>query len=90
MEVENFIREVLARKTHPEQAYKSCMGILSFAKRVGHLRLINACRRAHQIGYYNYRTIEEILKKHLDKYEEDPVPVTMPVHDNIRGGTYYQ
>lgn len=89
-EVENFIREVLARKTHPEQAYKSCMGILSFAKRVGNARLIKACRRAHQIGYYNYRTIEDILKKHLDKYEEDPDPVSMPLHDNIRGGKYYQ
>ncbi len=62
----------------------------SFAKRVGNARLIKACRRAHQIGYYNYRTIEDILKKHLDKYEEDPDPVSMPLHDNIRGGKYYQ
>lgn len=89
-EVENYIREVLARKTHPEQAYKSCLGILSFAKRVGTARLIKACRRAHQIGYYNYRVIEDILKKHLDKYEEEPTPETMPLHDNIRGGNYYQ
>jgi len=30
-----FIEQVIKRKAHPEQAYKSCQGILSFAKRVG-------------------------------------------------------
>jgi transposase len=88
--VEYFIGQVLAKKQHPEQAYKSCQGILSFAKRVGHQRLINACRRAHEIGYYNYKIIEDILRKSLDQYEDDTTPVQMPVHDNIRGGNYYQ
>lgn len=88
--VEYFIGQVLAKKQHPEQAYKSCQGILSFAKRVGHQRLINACRRAHEIGYYNYKIIEDILRKSLDQYEDGATPVQMPVHDNIRGGNYYQ
>lgn len=88
--VEYYISQVLEKKQHPEQAYKSCQGILSFAKRVGTLRLINACKRAHEIGYYNYKIIEDILKKNLDRYEDDPVIIQMPVHDNIRGGHYYQ
>ena len=88
--VEHYIKEVLAKKQHPEQAYKSCMGIISYAKRVGNLRLIKACKRAHEIGYYNYKIIDDILKNNLDKYDEDPEPTPMPVHDNIRGGTYYQ
>jgi hypothetical protein len=88
--VEEFIRQVLTRKKHPEQAYKSCQGILSFAKRVGHARLINACKRAHDIGYYNYRTIEDILKKHIDHYDAEVPTNPMPTHDNIRGGDYYQ
>lgn len=88
--VEYYISQVLAKKQHPEQAYKACMGILSFAKRVGNLRLIKACKRAHEIGYYNYKIIEDILKNNLDKYEEDIEPTPMPVHDNIRGGNYYQ
>ena len=66
------------------------MGILSFAGRVGNTRLINACKRAHAIGYYNYKIIEDILAKNLDKYEEDIQPSDMPMHDNIRGGNYYQ
>lgn len=88
--VEYYITQVLAKKQHPEQAYKSCQGILSFAKRVGTIRLINACSRAHQIGYYNYRIIEEILKNNLDKQEEEQLQTPMPAHENIRGGNYYQ
>jgi hypothetical protein len=88
--VEYYISQVLLKKRHPEQAYKSCQGILSFAKRVGNIRLINACSRAHQIGYYNYRIIEEILKNNLDKQEEETQDIPMPAHENIRGGDYYQ
>jgi len=88
--VEYYIGQVLLKKHHPEQAYKSCMGILSYAKRVGNIRLIKACKRAHEIGYYNYKIIDEILKNNLDKYDDDPEPAPMPTHDNIRGGNYYQ
>jgi hypothetical protein len=88
--VEYYISQVLAKKQHPEQAYKACMGILSFAKRVGNIRLTKACKRAHEIGYYNYKIIEDILKNNLDKYDEDVQPSQMPSHDNIRGGNYYQ
>lgn len=88
--VEDYIGQVLAKKQHPEQAYKSCMGILSFAKRVGDIRLIKACKRANEFGYYNYRIIEDILKNNLDKYDEEPELSPMPEHDNIRGGNYYQ
>ena len=75
--VEYYISQVLAKKQHPEQAYKSCQGILSFAKRVGNNRLINACKRAHEIGYYNYKIIDDILKQNLDRYEEDPQTTLM-------------
>ena len=89
--VEYYISQVLAKKQHPEQGYKSCMGILSFAKRLGDSRLIKACKRAHEIGYYNYKIIEDILTKNLDKYDDDDMELSnMPTHDNIRGKNYYQ
>ena len=88
--VEYYVSQVLAKKQHPEQAYKSCQGILSFAIRVGNTRLIKACKRAKEIGYYNYKIIEDILTKNLDRYDEDLEPTPMPTHDNIRGGNYYQ
>jgi transposase len=90
-EVEYFIAQVLNKKPHPEQAYKSCQGILSFAKRVGHQRLIKACQRAHAYGLYHFRAIEDILNRGLDVYDlEEDKQLPMPRHDNIRGTNYYQ
>lgn len=89
--VEYYINQVLAKKQHAEQAYKSCQGILSFSKRVGNLRLIRACKRAHEFGYYNYKIIEDIIRQNLDLPEEEQAPVApMPAHDNIRGANYYE
>lgn len=91
-DVKLYIQEVLQRKQHPEQAYKSCVGILSFAKKVGGERLTGACRRALSYEAYNYKTIQLILEKELDKKDmpggSDHLP--MPLHENIRGENYYQ
>jgi len=91
--VKEFIIHLLDRGRHPEQAYKSCMGVLSFAKKVGNERLSNACKRALDHHVFNYRIIDNILKRGLDKIEEedntkqDP---ELPFHKNIRGNKYYQ
>ena len=66
-DVESYIKHVMEEKKHPEQAYKSCRGILNFAGRVGHKRLINACRWASGSGLYNYPAIENILRNKLDE-----------------------
>ncbi len=88
-DVAMYIQQVLIKKSHPEQGYKSCQGILSFAKRVGRDRLIKACQRAHLYGVYNYKIVETILKRNLDQHEMDDQAAPMPKHDNIRGEEYY-
>lgn len=91
-DVRLYIHNIFDRKHHPEQAYKSCLGILSFSRKVGNERLINACRRGLNYGIYNYKTIQMILEKNLDQYEESPFAneLPMPAHDNIRGEAYYK
>ncbi|MBA3678573.1 MAG: IS21 family transposase [Sphingosinicella sp.] len=90
-DVHLYILKILDRKQHPEQAYKSCVGILSFAKKVGNERLIKACQRALGYGMYNYKIIQRILEKGLDKQsDEENEQLEMPLHDNIRGEEYYQ
>ena len=88
-DVASYIAKVLEAKPFPEQAYKSCSGILNFARRVGSERLIDACRCAESFGQYSYRTIEEILNKRLDKLLPEVEQNDIPVHDNIRGKEYY-
>ena len=84
------IEKILQSKSHPEQGYKSCVGILSFAKKVGTLRLNNACARAIYYRSYNYMSIKNILDKALDKEQLTDPPYVIPLHDNIRGEEYYQ
>lgn len=89
--VKEFIIRLLEQRVHPEQAYKSCLGVLSFAKKVGDERLTAACKRALDYEIYNYRTIETILQKGLDtmgEQEENEMP-RLPFHTNIRGNKYY-
>lgn len=89
-DVASYIAKVLEAKAFPEQAYKSCSGILNFARRVGNERLIDACRWAESFGAYSYRTIEDILQKHLDKLLPEVEENAIPFHGNIRGKEYYK
>ena len=91
-EVANYIMRVIENKQHPEQAYKSCTGILSLARKVGNERLTMACRRANNYGIYNYPIIAQILEKKLDALTEEELQLahSMPQHQNIRGSEYYQ
>lgn len=89
--VKMFITKLLEIKQHPEQAYKSCMGVLSYAKKVGDERLINACKRALDYNVYNYKIIQNILQKGLDMIkDENQEQQQLPEHYNIRGNKYYK
>jgi transposase len=90
-DVARYICKVIEGKSHPEQAYKSCSGILSLARKVGNQRLIKACQRAHLFGVFNYPIVVQILDKKLDNFRADTEQnLSMPTHENIRGGDYYQ
>lgn len=92
--VANYIAKILAREQYPEQSYRSCSGVLGFAKRagVGNQRLINACKRADSYGVYNYNIIDQILRSKADHivFDDEQEPSTMPSHENIRGQNYYE
>lgn len=89
--VEFYIAQVLQKKSHPEQAYRSCNGILSFAKRKGFDVLTSACEHAHYLGKYSFKTIENIILGGLDKLDwKEEGSHVMPKHENIRGEDYYK
>jgi transposase len=87
-----YIVNLLEKRQHPEQAYRSCQGILSFASRVGNERLDKACHRALQYRDYSYMTIKTILERKMDQLPIDGEEngKIMPLHSNIRGKTYYK
>jgi len=84
------ITAVLDGRRHPQQAYRTCLGLLGLAKRYGNDRLEAAARRALAAGIHSYKGVNNILKNKLDQLERDEPPATpLPAHPNIRGKTYY-
>jgi transposase len=81
---------ILRERTHPEQGFRACVGILRLAKTYGHERLEVACSRALEIGARSYSSVNSILKNNLDR-RRPAMPADGPAiaHHNIRGPTYF-
>jgi len=87
---------LLHKKRHPEQNYRSVLGLLSLAKKYDRQRLENACHRALDINSPTRTSVESILKKGLDKIPsstavqtEEQTELALDDHENIRGNQYY-
>lgn len=92
-QTQRLVEIILAERPHPEQGYRSCLGILRLAKRYSEARLEAACARALLSGARSYRHVESILKNGLEAL---PLPASDsqpagpgPSHPNIRGRSYY-
>ena len=84
------IRRALDDRRHPEQAYRTCLGVLGLAKRYSPERLEAACKRANAAGIRSYKGVHNILQNKLDQRQPDPASNTpLPPHENIRGENYY-
>lgn len=84
------IEQALVSRRHPQQAYRTCLGILGLAKRYSRERLEAACGRALASGIHNYRGIKNILDARLDQLAlEEAAPAELDAHANIRGSSYY-
>jgi transposase len=90
--VKALVQEVMAQRKFPQQAYKSCMGIVRLENTYSAERLNLACRRALEYRAYSYRSVLNILEKGLDKQKSRSLPSSIPIarnHENIRGADYY-
>ena len=85
------VESILHQRRHPQQGYRSCLGILRFGKTFGDDRLEAACERAIDIGAMSYNSLKSILKNGLDKKRITPPAQTcLPLeHANVRGPDYY-
>lgn len=88
------LEAIMAERKHPEQGYRSCLGILRQEKAYDKVRLEAACERALHNGARSYRHVEAILRNGLDrlaprKKPQPTTPKSTDVHENIRGAAYY-
>jgi transposase len=87
------VAAILADRPHPEQGYRSCLGLLRLGRRYGDARLEAACARALRVGARSYRHVDAILTHGLDRaplQDAAPAaPVLIPAGDHLRGPAYY-
>lgn len=86
------VKEIMERRPHPEQGFRSCLGIIRLRRRYGQERLEAACTRALLMKVYSYKSVESILKNNLDGKDlcGGLSSGKAVIHENVRGNSYYQ
>ncbi len=90
---EKLIERVMASRTHPQQGFRSCLGILRLSKSYGQERLEAACQRALEIGAITYKSVESILKNGLDQkplHKQTETTLIPAEHEYVRGQDYFE
>lgn len=85
------VERIIASRTHPQQGYRSCLGLLRLGEHFGAERLEAACARALAIQSPSYQSVKSILEKGLDQRPllMEEAPAAIIEHPNIRGPHYF-
>ena len=83
------IQATLQSRNYPEQAYRTCLGILKLAKKYSSANLETACQIIFEAKVFSCKTLEQELI-FLQKQPTSQTTEALPVHENIRGAEYYQ
>ncbi len=87
---EAFVEVVMRERKHPEQGFRTCLGVIRLAKTFGRDRLEAACERALTINARSYSSLHSILKNGLDRTPRTRAPDEPAItHPNIRGADYF-
>jgi transposase len=86
------VEAIITERRHPEQGYRSCLGLMRLGERYGRDRLEAASQRALVAGARSYKSVQSILERGLDRAalpDTDAAVPTGVAHENIRGPGYY-
>ena len=87
---EALVLAVLAQRPHPEQGFRTCLGILRLFRGIDATRAEAVCARAIEIGALTYKSVASILEHRLDSRTAPRAADSTPIlHANIRGSRYY-
>ena len=93
-DVNAWVTRQLERRAHPEQAYRTCLGLLQLSKRYPDSRLNAACRRANRHGLVRLKQVKHLLESNQDRVADTPdqESTTTPLpqdHENVRGPHHF-
>jgi transposase len=84
--------KIIESRKHPQQGFRSCLGIMRLGESYGAERLESACQRALAIGGYSYKSVLSILQNNLDQQALPELKDTLATkhHEYVRGQEYFQ
>lgn len=80
-----YITALLRSRPYPQQAFRTCLGVLDLARKHPQTHIELACQRllpAHLLTYQD-------LKSELEHFSNEVSTNPLPAHENVRGDTYY-
>jgi len=84
------VEEIMSRRPHPEQGYRSCLGVMRLTKTYPRERVERACARAIKYRAFSRKSVAAILKNNLDRQDDaEQTQPPLPLHRNVRGAGYY-
>lgn len=90
---EGLILAILAARPHPEQGFRTCLGVLRLYRDIDKARAEAVSARAVAIGGLNYKSIASLLRLSA---KADPSsrpargqPAAVTIHANLRGPGYF-
>lgn len=87
---QQIVEHLLQSKSHPEQAYRACLGLLALARQYGKERLEAASALAVKLNSPTRKSVLSILQSGRDQQPIDlKEELDLPEHSNVRGPNYY-
>jgi transposase len=86
---EAFVIAVLANRPHPEQGFRTCLGVIRLFRGVDRVRAEAVADRALAIGALNYKSVASILNHNLDRAAKAAETSAVVEHSNLRGPGYF-
>jgi len=84
---------IMDNRPHPEQGFRSCLGIIRLADRYGKHRVEAVCQRAITLNLASYKSIKSMLETNQDKrplVDDESGSLIVNQNTHVRGSNYYQ
>jgi transposase len=89
-QTEGLVSAILFNRPHPEQGFRTCLGVLRLFKDLDPSRAEKVAERALAIGALNYKSIASIIANKLDHVPMNTAePQAVISHSNLRGSDYF-
>lgn len=88
-ETEGLIIAILANRPHPEQGFRTCLGVLRLFRGLEAERVEAVSAHAIEIGALTYKSIASIVEHKTDRHQQRAEQGTVIDHPNLRGPNYF-